>query len=209
MGAVKRGWRRALAASLLAVALWSAGGLSAGAGPAVPTFNQRSVQWSRDALGTDPVDTIGSAGCALTAAAMVTAAYGYSTNPQQLNRWLTAHGGYIENDLLLWRQAAAATQGAVRWQWLHVPGIVPQLRTDDQDIEDLPPQSMVEAQLDAGRLVVAEVRLHGGMHFVVITGHSGSILYINDPWYGDRTTLQARYGNYRQAVHSAQVYYRN
>jgi predicted double-glycine peptidase len=46
------------------------------------------------------------------------------------------------------------------------------------------------------------------MHFVVITGHRGDILYINDPWFGDRTTLQARYGNYRQAVHSAQVYYR-
>jgi uncharacterized protein YvpB len=193
-------------ASLLALASWSAAGLSAVAAPAVPIFSQRSHQWSRDALGSDPVDTIGSSGCALTAVTMVTAAYGYSTNPQQLNRWLTAHGGYIENDLLLWRQAAAATQGSVRWQWLHVPGIVSQLRTDDQDIEDLPPQSLVEAQLDAGRLVVAEVRLHGGMHFVVITGHSGRILYINDPWFGDRTTLQARYGAYKQAVHSAQVY---
>ncbi|TME48961.1 MAG: hypothetical protein E6I60_13130 [Chloroflexi bacterium] len=206
---MKRGWRRALGASLLAVATWSAGGLSAAAGPSVPTFNQRSLQWSRDALGSDPVDTIGSAGCALTAVTMVTAAYGYSTNPQRLNRWLTAHGGYIENDLLLWRQAGAATQGAVRWQWLHVPGIVSQLKTDAQDIEDLPPQSLVEAQLDAGRLVVAEVRLSGHMHFVVITGHSGGSLYINDPWYGDRTTLQARYGTYRQAVHSAQVFYRS
>jgi hypothetical protein len=206
---MKRGWRRALGASLLAVATWSAGGLSAAAGPSVPTFNQRSLQWSRDALGSDPVDTIGSAGCALTAVTMVTAAYGYSTNPQRLNRWLTAHGGYIENDLLLWRQAGAATQGAVRWQWLHIPGIVSQLKTDDQDIEDLPPQSLVEAQLDAGRLVVAEVRLSGHMHFVVITGHSGGILYINDPWYGDRTTLQARYGTYRQAVHSAQVFYQS
>jgi predicted double-glycine peptidase len=87
--------------------------------------------------------------------------------------------------------------------------MVSQLRTDDQDIEDLPPQSLVEAQLDAGRLVVAEVRLNGGMHFVVIAGHSGHTLYINDPWYGDRTTLQARYGAYRQAVHSAQIYYRS
>ena len=204
-----RGWRRVLGASLLALSSWSAAGLSATAAPAVPTFNQRSHEWSRDALGSDPVDTIGSSGCAVTAVAMVTAAYGHSTNPQQLNRWLTAHGGYIENDLLLWRQAAAATEGSVRWQWLHVPGMVSQLRTDDQDIEDLPPQSLVEAQLDAGRLVVAEVRLYGGMHFVVITGHRGDILYINDPWFGDRTTLQARYGSYRQAVHSAQVYYRN
>ena len=172
-------------------------------------MSQRSHQWSRDALGSDPVDTIGSSGCALTAVTMVSNAYGYATNPQLLNRWLTAHGGYIQNDLLLWRQATAVTQGAVRWQWLHVPGMVSQLRTDDQDIEDLPSQSMVEAQLDAGRLVVAEVRLYGGMHFVVITSHSGHTLFINDPWFGDRSTLQARYGAYASAVHSAQVYYRN
>jgi len=206
---VKRGWRRLLAASLLAAGLWGSGAAVAFASAPVPTMSQRSHQWSRDALGSDPVDTIGSSGCALTAVTMVSNAYGYATNPQLLNRWLTAHGGYIQNDLLLWRQAAAVTQGAVRWQWLHVPGMVSQLRTDDQDIEDLPSQSMVEAQLDAGRLVVAEVRLYGGMHFVVITSHSGHTLFINDPWFGDRSTLQARYGAYASAVHSAQVYYRN
>ena len=206
---MKRGWRRLLAVSLLAAGLWGSGAAVAFASAPVPTMSQRSHQWSRDALGSDPVDTIGSSGCALTAVTMVSNAYGYATNPQLLNRWLTAHGGYIQNDLLLWRQAAAVTQGAVRWQWLHVPGMVSQLRTDDQDIEDLPSQSMVEAQLDAGRLVVAEVRLYGGMHFVVITSHSGHTLFINDPWFGDRTTLQARYGAYASAVHSAQVYYRN
>ena len=204
-----RGWHRPVAAGLLAVAVWSLAGLGALAGSPVPTMSQRAQPWSRQALGSDPVDTIGSSGCALTAVAMVASAYGYATNPAQLNAWLTAHGGYIENDLLLWRQATAITQGSVRWQWLHVPGMVSQLRTDDQDIEDLPPQSVVEAQLDAGRLVVAEVRLYGGMHFVVITGHRGDILYINDPWFGDRTTLQARYGSYAKAVHSAQVYYRS
>ncbi len=198
-----------VAAGLLALAAWSVGGLWASAGPLVPTLSQRSQPWAREALGSDPVDTIGSAGCALTAVTMVAAAYGYPTNPAQLNHWLTAHGGYLENDLLLWRQATAVTQGSVRWQWLHVPGMVSQLRTGDQDIEDLPPQSLVESQLDAGRLVVAEVRLHGGMHFVVITGHRGDLLDINDPWFGDRTTLQARYGNYQQAVHSAQVYQRS
>ena len=206
---MKRGWRRLLAASLLAAGLWGSGAAVAFASAPVPTMSQRSHQWSRDALGSDPVDTIGSSGCALTAVTMVSNAYGYATNPQLLNRWLTAHGGYIQNDLLLWRQAAAVTQGAVRWQWLHVPGMVSQLRTDDQDIEDLPSQSMVEAQLDSGRLVVAEVRLYGRMHFVVITSHSGHTLFINDPWFGDRSTLQARYGAYASAVHSAQVYYRN
>jgi hypothetical protein len=206
---VKRGWRRLLTASLLAVLAWSMGASLAAAAPSVPTLSQRSPQWSRDALGSDPIDTIGSSGCALTAVAMVNSAYGVSTSPDALNRWLTQHGGYIENDLLLWREAAAISQGGVRWKWLHVPGMVSQLKTDDQDIEDLPPQSLVESELDSGHLVVAEVRLYGGMHFVVITGHSGNTLYINDPWYGDRTTLQARYGPYAQAVHSAQVYYRS
>src|SRR3989441_3541213 len=117
---------------MLAVAAWVASSLGALAGPAVPTFNQRSAQWSREALGSDPVDTIGSAGCALTAVTMVTAAYGYPTNPQQLNRWLTEHGGYIENDLLLWRQAAAATQGSLRRQWLHRPAVLSQLQTSAQ-----------------------------------------------------------------------------
>ena len=205
---MKRGWRRPLTACLLAGVTWLAGGSIAMAGSSVPTLSQRSPQWSRQALGSDPVDTIGSSGCALTAVAMVSNAYGFATNPGTLNRWLTAHGGYIENDLLLWRQAAAVSQGAVRWRWLHVPGMVSQLKTDDQDIEDLPPQSVVEGELDAGHLVVAEVRLYGGMHFVVITGHSGHMLFINDPWFGDRTTLQARYGPYDRAVHSAQVYSR-
>ena len=204
-----RGWCRPVTAGLLAIAAWSLGCLGALASPSVPTISQRSQLWSRQALGSDPVDTIGSSGCALTAVTMVASAYGYATTPGQLNQWLTAHGGYIENDLLLWRQATAVTAGSVRWQWLHIPGMVSQLRTDDQDIEDLPPLTVVEAQLDAGRLVVAEVRLYGGMHFVVITGHRGDILYINDPWFGDRTTLQARYGSYRLAVHSAQVYARS
>ncbi len=62
-------------------------------------------------------------------------------------------------------------------------------------------------ELDAGHLVVAEVRLSGNMHFVVITGRAGGSFYINDPWYGDRTTLQQRYGDYAQAVRSAQIYY--
>src|SRR5256885_10072815 len=105
---------------MLAVAAWLGSSLGALAGPAVPTFSQRSAQWSRQALGSDRVDTIGSAGCALTAVTMVTAAYGYSTNPQRLNRWLTAHGGYIGNELMLLRQGRAAHPGSLRRPLLHL-----------------------------------------------------------------------------------------
>ena len=187
---------------------WLCMPLEASAAPFVPTISQRSPAWATDHLGSDPHDTIGRYGCALTAMSMVHSAFGYPTNPRLLNRWLTENGGYIENDLLLWRQAAADTQGGIRWRWLHVAGISPALAVDDQDIDPLPTRAMVTAELDQGHLVVAEVRLHGGMHFVVITGHQGGPLQINDPWYGDRTTLEARYGPYAEAVHSAQIYAR-
>src|SRR5579864_8322275 len=139
----------------------------------VPVYGQRAARWSHQPLGTDPVDTIGSSGCALTAAAMVQAGFGYPITPEALNRWLTDHGGYVQNDLLLWRTAVGPTGGAVRWKWLHVPGIVPQLRTDDQDVNDTPTAAIAEQELDSGNLVVVEVRLYGGMHFVVLTGHHG------------------------------------
>jgi hypothetical protein len=203
-----RGSVRRTVACLLGLLVWAASSVATSATAGVPAFSQRSPGWSRQALGTDPVDTIGSAGCAMTAVAMVQAALGYTTNPGDLNRWLIRHGGYVDNDILLWRQAVGATRGAVRWRWAHIPGIVSQLRTDDQDINDLPSVRTVEAALDAGNLVVAEVRLYGGMHFVVLTGHAGATLFINDPWFGDRTTLQARYGPYGRAVRSAQIYYR-
>ena len=197
-----------MVACLLALLVWAGGSLATSASAGVPTFGQRWPGWSRQALGTDPTDTIGSSGCAMTAVAMVQAGLGYATNPGDLNRWLTRNGGYIDNDILLWRQAVGATRGGVRWRWSHVPGIVSQLRTDDQDINDLPSLRTVEAALDAGNLVVAEVRLYGQMHFVVLTGHAGATLFINDPWFGDRSTLQVRYGPYVRAVRSAQIYYR-
>jgi len=174
----------------------------------VPVFTQRSPLWARERLGSDLVDTIGSSGCALTAVSMVQAAFGYQTNPHLLNQWLTQHGGYIENDAILWRTAMGPTAGAVRLKRVHIPGIVPQLRTDDQDSDDHPNAGVIRQELAAGNLVVVEVRLHGNMHFVVLTAAAGQDFAINDPWYGDRTTLGRRYGSYESAVYSARVYYR-
>src|SRR5256885_14772133 len=100
---------------MLAVAAWLGSSLGALAGPAVPTFSQRSAQWSRQALGSDRVDTIGSAGCALTAVTMVTAAYGYSPHPGALHRRVSAKGGHPQEDPPLLRPAAAAPQGNPGW----------------------------------------------------------------------------------------------
>jgi peptidase C39-like protein len=198
-----------VAGVLLALAAGAGGVLPAYAwNGTVPVFTQRSPLWAREPLGSDLVDTIGSSGCALTAASMVQAAFGYQTNPHLLNRWLTQHGGYVENDAILWRTAMGPTAGMVRLKWVHIPGIVPQLRTDDQDSNDRPDAAVIRQELAAGNLVVVEVRLYGNMHFVVLTAPVGADFAINDPWYGDRTTLSRRYGPYQTAVYSARIYYR-
>lgn len=197
-----------LASLVLAAGTALATGLAvAAASPTVPVFTQRSPIWAREHLGSDPVDTIGSSGCALTAASMVQAAFGYKTNPHSLNQWLTLHGGYVDSDAILWRTAMGPTAGAVRLKWMHIPGIVPQLRTDDQDSNDRPQVSAIRQELASGNLVVVEVRLYGNMHFVVLTAAAGQDFAINDPWYGDRTTLGRRYGSYQSAVYSARIYY--
>src|SRR5260370_37789212 len=116
-------WRQAVGASLLALASWSAAGLSAVAAPAVPIFSQRSHQWSRDALGSDPIDTIGSTGCALTAVTMVNPAYRHSTNPQQLNRRLTCHRRLTENKPLVCLRAPPRHHGPPPPVQVHSPAI--------------------------------------------------------------------------------------
>jgi hypothetical protein len=207
MSAVKRALLRAACSALVVAAVGGGTLPAAAASGIVPVFTQRSPVWAREPLGTDPVDTIGSSGCALTAVTMVQAAFGYQTNPHLLNQWLTAHGGYVEKDAILWRQAMGPTGGGIRLKWVHIPGMVRQLRTDDQDSSDRPGPAVIRRELDAGNLVVVEVRLFGSMHFVVLTGHPGQDFSINDPWYGDRTTPGRRYGPYETAVHSARIYY--
>jgi hypothetical protein len=65
----------------------------------------------------------------------------------------------------------------------------------------------VNRELDAGYPVIAEVHLKGSRHFVVITGREGSTYHINDPGYGDRTAINARYGSPSSTIRSIRVYH--
>jgi len=206
------GVRRKARAAIVLGALVA--GILAGATPAaahagdVPVLGQRDPAWAALPLGTDPEDTIGSSGCALTAAAMVQAHFGTPTDPKRLNRWLVENDGYLEHDLMLWRQAMVATGGKVRWKWRHLEDLSPLLRTEEQDDAGTPTADEARAELDSGNLLVAEVILYGHQHFVVLTGYRGATFFINDPWFADRATLNARYGPYDRSVRSAHVFSR-
>jgi hypothetical protein len=144
----------------------------------VSVMGQQNPAWAGAPLGTSPTDTIGSAGCAITAVTMMLRYYGMNTDPGALNSWLTANGGYAFDDGLIWGAITSYSGGRVTFSgWTGA---------------DL---GLIQSELDAGRPVVAEVNLGGNQHFVLITGYSSDgSLQINDPWFADSVNFADRYG---------------
>jgi hypothetical protein len=133
---------------------------------AVPSFRQDDDRWRGDALGGVPENgTVGSAGCAVAATAMVFQSYGIDTDPQQLNWFLTNVGGYTKQGWLYWDRAAWWAPGRVR----HI-------------YEDLPSYDLIDSNLARGNPVIVRVRFPSGItHFVVIAGKEGFDYLIRDP----------------------------
>jgi peptidase C39-like protein len=170
--------RRTLcAAVVLAAAGWPTA-VAADTAMSVPVVSQQDGAWAGVQLGSSPVDTIGSAGCAVSAVAMVLNYYGGSTNPAQLNAWLTANNGYATDDDVIWDSVSGASGGRVDFTGWYGADL-----------------GTVGNELDAGRPVIAEVSLYGNQHFVVLTGSAGSDFIINDPWFGDQVAFSSRYGD--------------
>lgn len=133
----------------------------------VPGFRQADPKWHNDPLGAT-TDTLGTAGCAVTSAAMVLKSYGVDTDPQRLNAYLTGHGGYEGNGYIIWEKAAELGQGTVAKAY-----------------EDLPSYWRIDWQLIEGNPVIVRIHLPGGTtHFVVIAGKSGFDYLIVDPGAG-------------------------
>jgi hypothetical protein len=136
---------------------------------AVPSFRQGDERWRHDALGGVPENgSLGSAGRAVAAAAMVFQFYGIDIDPQQLNWFLTETGGYTERGWLYWERAAWWAPDRVQ----HV-------------YEDLPSYHLIDSNLARGNPVIVRVRYASGItHFVVIAGKEGTDYLVQDPGAG-------------------------
>jgi len=136
---------------------------------AVPSFRQADEIWSDDPLGgVEENGTLGGEGCAVAAAAMVFKFYGITTDPQQLNWFLTATDGFTEQGWIYWDRAVWFAPDRVR----HV-------------YEDLPSYWLIDSNLARGNPVIIRVRLQSGItHFVVIAGKDGFDYLIQDPGGG-------------------------
>lgn len=66
-----------------------------------PLFKQCDQRWAKEQLGTSS-NTICTAGCAMSSVSMGLAGIGKNYNPSSLNQWLKGHGGYVQQDLIVW-----------------------------------------------------------------------------------------------------------
>lgn len=160
----------------------------------VPVFGQNWDPWKTDLLGTHPTETIGSQGCAVASVAMLLKFYGADVDPRKLNDWLTANEGYIRQDEIIWD----ATD-------LYPGGVTFIGRVDWQKVDaDL---AQIDVELDGGYPVVAETRIGGSLHFVVLKGHEGTTYFMNDPWNGTGdVTFNARFGDPKRWIYGMRTY---
>jgi hypothetical protein len=184
------GLRALLGGSLASAALLGAGATaSADIQMGVPVVGQQDGRWGTAGLGTSPVDTIASAGCAITAVDMMLAYYGLSSDPGMLNAWLTANGGYEFDDYIEWAQVAPASEGRIVFTGWFGPDL-----------------NLINSELDDGHPVIAEVVLNRSKHFVLLTGYGPAGYIANDPWYADRINFSDRYGDPSSAIGSIRTF---
>lgn len=148
-------------------------------------FSQRDARWAAVRLGASSY-TMGSAGCAVTACAMVASAVDPAMTPLALVTWLNANGGFTSGGLLYWAKVAEYVD-ALTFVSYHL------WRDVAADLAHL------ARALEIGPQVVQVDFVPGGAlnsHFVTALAFTedGKDLVIIDPWTGERGTLLALYG---------------
>lgn len=154
--------------------------------PDPQAFSQRDARWAQVRLGASAY-TLGNAGCAVTAAAMVASVVQPDITPLTLVNWLNVNFGFTGGGLLYWSKVAEAVPGlafAGYHLWRSVPADLARLalalHTGPQVIQvDFHPQT---AALDS--------------HFVTALRvlDDGADVEIIDPWTGNMGTLLGLYG---------------
>ncbi len=137
-------------------------------------LSQQDPQWKNDPLGfaTDPKDTIGYVGCALTSVSMLVSGYGFAETPETLNKKLKAKQGFVDS--------------GIRWD------VVNQVHPEVKLKSNVPcegvdaPLSQIDAWLAAGHPVVVcvDASPNPGLqwHYVLLYAREGDDYLMLDPW---------------------------
>lgn len=147
----------------------------------VKWYSQRDPAWAGDRMGSGCL--LKNSGCLVASVAMVMKYMYHGTDPGAFNRWLNRNGGYAGCSLR-WSKINQYSSGKT---YVH------------KDIKGCN-WSLLREELKRGFPVIAEVRLSGRQHWIVIRGWERvggrDIYYINDPW-DTRFSVKtlASYGN--------------
>jgi len=170
----------------------------------VPTslraFSQRNPRWATE-LMLPSARTIGGSGCAMVSTCSIATQVDCTLTPLELNRRLSANGGYTAGGLLYWRKVEEAVPG-LRFVAYHTWRTTPKPDAD---------MTLIRAALERGPCVIQIDHIPGGdldTHFVVGLRMLDDDVEIIDPWYGDTTTLKTRYwrGSLSQSIFALAEY---
>jgi len=127
-------------------------------------YSQKDPRWATDRLGQTS-DTMGRDGCLVTAAAMALTNLGFQTNPQDLNKRLTATNSFTKRGWLIWDGISRVTDGrakATYYDKVDAPTIDACMRRGDYP--------MVQFYLPNGR-----------SHWAMIVKHDARGYHMRDP----------------------------
>lgn len=176
----------------------------------ISPLSQRDTRWAKTLLGNSNTSTIGAYGCLVASMAMLA-----GLTPDVLNMRMKPRGFQPAGSSC---EACAATFDVQKF----VPS-APALAsvTASYPTRPFPKTEITQlvAHLREGKLAIVEVDMvpyprnnQIDQHFVLAVGTYGfdgaEQIVINDPWFGDQTTLTPRYGATLQAALVRAIYYR-
>lgn len=132
-------------------------------------------------------------GCAMTSASMILNYHGASTNPEQLNTWLSKNKGYSRNGGVLWPAISKYSKDDPNTPTLEFN----YLGYSDDTVKD---------ETENNRPVILKLNnKFGGYHFIVGKGFDENNIYVNDPGKTGNNTLQQANSYWGSSVQIGQL----
>ena len=175
-------------------------------------YSQHDSRWANLPLGSSTY-TVTTAGCAVTAAAMLASRIDPDLNPGELVAWLNTHDGFTSGGLLHWHKVADFVPGLefVRYHvWRSTPADINKLRA----LLDFGPQIVQVDYHPGGPLNTHFVLALAMMDTDTVPGsgeaHHPEDIAILDPYTGKLTSLLTSYArtgwDLKRAVYAVAEY---